>query len=309
MAVITTGNHPKALWPGVYDFFGTEYKKFDKEYTALFRVVSSEKNFEEVVKTHGFGLAPVKNEGTSVSYTDHSQLWVKRGTHVAYAYGFRVTKEEMDDNLYQSKAFDRAAILAESMRQTVETVAAQVYNRADDSGYTGGDGKELIATDHPDAQGGTQQNELTTAADLSEASLEDLLILVETALDDVNLKIRLMPNMLLVHPNEGFNAERILKSTLQNDTANNAVNAVRSRGLLPGGYKVCHYFTDQDQWFVKMREGNVRSGMLMFTRKGFPTPEFERDNDFDTKDAKASAYMRFVPIWGDWRDVYGSPGA
>lgn len=308
MAVITTGNHPKALWPGVFDFFGSEYNRYPKEYPKLFRIVPSEKNFEEVVKTHGFGLAPVKNEGTGVSYTDHSQLWVERGTHVAYAYGYIVTKEELDDNLYKSKSFDRAAMLADSFVQTVETVAAQVYNRADDSNYTGGDGVELLSTAHPDAVGGTWSNELATAADLSEASLEDLSVDIETAEDDVGLKLKLMPQCLLVHPNEGFNAERILKSTLQNDSANNAINALRSRSIIPE-YAINHYFTDQDQWFVKMREGNVRSGMLMFTRKGFPTPEFEQDNDFDTKNAKASAYMRFVCIWGDPRDVYGSPGA
>ena len=306
MAVITTGNHPKALWPGVYEFFGAEYDHHQKEYPLLFDVKPSEKNFEELVKTHGYGLVPVKNEGGSTSYTDHSQLWVRRGTHDAYALGYIVTKEELDDNQYTSKSFDRASMLAFSAVQTKETVAAQVYNRATNTSYTGGDGKELLATDHPDAVGGTFSNELSTAADLSEASLEDLSIDIETATDDVGNQIKLMPMRLIVPPQEGFNAERILKSTLQNDTANNAINALRSRGIIPE-YTINHYLTDTDQWFVRTK--GVRAGMCMFTRKGFPTPEFTRDNDFDTENAKAKCYFRFVCIWGDPRAVYGSPGA
>lgn len=308
MAVNLTSNHPKALWPGVYKFFGVEYDKYPTEYSTLFKVVASEKNFEELVKTHGFGLAPEKAEGTAISFTSNQQLWVKRGTPVAYAYGARVSKEEIADNQYKTKAFDRAGILAESMRQTIETVTAQVYNRAVTAGFTGGDGVVLLSTAHPDATGGTQVNRPTNGTDLSEATLEDMLILVETAKDDVNLIKRLIPNVLLVHPNDGYRACRILKSELQSDTANNDVNAVRMRGMLPGGYQICHYFTDTDQWFVKMREGNVQAGMTMFTREGFPTPELERDNDFHTKDALMSVYSRFVAIWGDWRDVYGSPG-
>lgn len=308
MAVNSTSNHPKALWPGVYKFFGVEYDKYPAEYPMLFKVAASDKAFEEVVKTHGFGLAPQKPEGEPVSFTSNSQLWLKRFTHLAYAYGARVTKEEIRFNQYKTKAFERAATLAESMRQTIETVGAQTYNRATTAGYTGGDGVVLLSTAHPDATGGTQVNRPTNGTDLSEAALEDLLILVETAKDDVNLIKRLMPNKLLVHPNDGYRAERILVSNLQSGNANNDINAIRSRSMLPGGYAVCHYFTDSDQWFVKMREGNVAAGMMMFTTDGFPTPELERDNDFHTKDALMSVYAMFSVGWGDWRDVYGSPG-
>jgi len=48
-----------------------------------------------------------------------------------------------------------------------------------------------------------------------------------------------------------FEAERILKSTLQNDTANNAINALKSTGMFSGGVKVNHYLTDTDAWFIR----------------------------------------------------------
>lgn len=309
MAVITSNNHPKAHWPGVKAFFGTEYGRYPAEYPIMFEVTPSNMAFEEVVKTHGLGLAPAKPEGEPISFTSHSQLWLKRFTPVVYAYGTRVTFEELRTNLYKTKAFNRARILAESLRQTVETVSAQTYNRATTAGYTGGDGVVLLSTAHPDAVGGTQSNRPTNGTSLSEAALEDVLTQVETAKDDVNLTKRLMADRLLVHPNDHYRAQRITKSELQSGAANNDINAIRSLSLLPGGFSVCHYFTDTNQWFVKMRKGNVPEGMLMFTLEGFPKPELERDSDFHTKDALMSSMVWFSVGWGDWRDVYGSPGA
>ena len=302
MSAITTGNHPKALWPGVKDFFGAMYNEHPKEYVDLFEVVSSDKSYEEYVKTTSFGLVPKKPEGQGVTYDTHSQEWVKRITNIAYGMGYIVTKEELDDNLYLEKSFPRAKMLAFSLRQTEENVGANVYNRAFNSSYTGGDGKELLATDHPTASG-DQSNELSTAADLSEASLEDLLIQIQQAKNDRGLKISLMGQCLIVPPALSFEAERIVKSSLQNDSANNAVNAIRSMGLLPKGIKVNHYLSDDDAWFVRT---NCPDSLLWQDRV---MAQFTQDNDFDTENAKAKVYRRFEASWADWRGLFGSPGA
>lgn len=306
MAVITTGAHPKALWPGVHKFFGAVYNKHPAEYRALFDIRPSDKNYEEVVSTYNFGLVPQKSEGGSTSYTSHAQNWVERFVHVAYSLGFIVTREEIADNQYSDKAFDRARHLSFSFNQTIENVGANVYNRAFNPSYLGGDSKEMCATDHPDAVGGTYSNELSTGADLTEAALEDLIIQIGQATDDVGLKISIRPRYLLIHTNDEFEACRILKSTLQNDTANNAINALRATGALPEGYKVNHYFTDGDAFFIRT---NVMDGPILFTREGFPEPEFTRDNDFDTDNAKAKGYMRFSVGWANPRGVYASAGA
>ena len=173
MAVISTGNHPKALWPGVKAFFGRQYNEHQVEYTDLFDMDTSDKNYEELVELTGFGLAPVKTEGSGVQYDSESQGYTKRATHVAYSLGYIVTREELDDNQYEIVSKRRSKALAFSFRQTKEIVAANVYNRATNSSYTGGDGKELLATDHPTSNG-NQSNELATAADLSEASTSSI---------------------------------------------------------------------------------------------------------------------------------------
>lgn len=299
---ISTGNHPAALWPGVNAFVMGKYNEHPREYSAIFDVKKSSMAYEEQVQLTGFGLAKVKAEGASTEYDTHTQGFTKRYTHVAYSLGYIVTYEEMQDNLYKAKAFDRAGMLAFSFMTTKEIVHANVLNRGFNSAYVGGDGKELFATDHP-TQAGNFSNELATPADLSEASLEDLLTQVEGATNDNGHPIAIRGQSLVVPPALAFEAERIMKSTLQNDTANNAVNAIKSMGLLPGGAVVNHYLTDDDAWFIKT---NVPNGLISFQRQAF---EFKRDNDFDTDNAKAKGYERYSVGWTDPRGMYASAGA
>jgi hypothetical protein len=302
MSTITTGAHPKALWPGVRAFVMGKYDEHPAEFDKVFEMKTSAMNYEEDVEITGFGLAPVKSEGAATAYQGHSQGATKRYTHVAYSSGYIVTREEIDDNLYKTRSFNRGEMLAFAFRTTKEIVAANILNRATSNSYVGMDGKELLATDHP-TLAGNQSNELSVAADLSEAALEDLLTQIMEAKNSRGLQIRLMGQKLIVPPALAFTATRILKSELQNDTGNNAVNAVKSMGLLPQGMMVNHYLTDADQWFVKT---NAPNGLMGFQRTPF---EFKKDEDFDTDNAKAKGYERYSFGWTDWRGIYGSPGA
>ena len=300
--VISTGNHPKALWPGLKAIWGREYNEHEQEWAKIFDIEDSDKKYEEEVEVTGFGLAPVKSEGKGVSYDSETQGTVTRYTNVAYALGYIVTREELDDNLYEVVSKRRAQALGFSMRQTKENVHANILNRAFNSSYTGGDGKELLATDHP-TKDGTQSNELSTAADLSEASIEDLIIQIMQAKNSRGLKISLMPRCLIVPPQLWFEANRIVKSTLQNDTANNAINVINANNSFPEGVIVNHYLTDADAWFVKT---DAPRGLMHFRRIA---AEMTQDNDFDTENAKSKAYERYVAGWTDFRGLYGSAGA
>jgi len=302
MAVITTGNHPKALWPGMHKFWGRQYSEHPQEWSQIFETETSEKNYEEDTEVTGFGLAKEKNQAMAVEFDSESQGPTKRYTHVTYGLGYIVTREEQEDNLYEVVSKRRIKALAFSVRQTEEIVAANILNRAFNSSYTGADGKEMIATDHPTVDG-TQSNELTTAADFSEASLEDLLIQIMESKNSRGLRISLMPKKLIVPPSLAFDAERVMNSTLQSGTANNDVNAVKSMGLIKGGAVVNHYLTDSDAFFVQT---NAPNGLMRFNRRA---TEFRQDNDFDTENAKAKATLRFSVGWTDWRGIFGSPGA
>lgn len=298
--VITTSNHPALMWPGIKGLWGRTYNEHPLECYDLFDEETSKQAYEEIVEVTGFGLAPVKDQGAGVQYDSEIQGITSRFTPVSIALGYIVTKEELDDNLYEQKARPRAVANAFSMRQTKEIIHANIYNNAFTSG-TGGDGQYLCVSTHP-TRDGTQSN-LLTAADLSETALEDALIQIMGATNSRGLKISLQGQSLHVHRNDYFEAVRILKSTLQNDTANNAVNAIRASGMLPKGVKVNHYFDDGDAWFIRT---NAPMSMLSFTRQKIA---FTRDNDFDTGNAKAKSWERYIPGWADFRGLYGNAGA
>lgn len=303
MAVITTGNHPAALWPGIRKWWGRSYSKYPAMWGPMFETAGmSNKSYEEDVEVTGFGLAPVKSEGAAITYDSETQGETTRYTHTAYGLGYIVTYEERQDNLYAVVSRRRTSALAFSMAQTKETVLANVYNRATNSSYTGGDGKELLATDHP-TNSGDQSNELAVAADISEAALEDLIIQMRKAKNDRGLRVQLLAERLIVPPDLEFEAHRILRSTLQNDTANNAVNALRATGAIRNGIHVNPFLSDVDQWFVRT---NCPSGMMYIPREGI---SFDQDNDFSSKNALACAYERYSGGWTDWRGLFGSPGA
>lgn len=301
MAVITTGAHPKALWPGIHAWWGRMYNEHTEEFPELFEEETSDKSYEEDVEITGFGLAPVKEQGTAIMYDTETQGAVSRYTHVAYALGYIVTYEELRDDLYEAVSKRRAQALAFSMRQTKENIAAAVYNRAFNTNYTGGDGTTLIASNHPTLSG-NQSNLLTTAADLSELAIEDLIIQIMQTQNNRGLRISNLPQSLHVAPQQWFEANRIMKSVLQNDTANNAINVLRATNALPKGIRVNHYFTSASAWFIRT---NVPRGLQYFKREAI---SFDQDNDFDTKNAKAACYERYSFGWTDWRQLYGTPG-
>lgn len=298
---ITTGNFSKALWPGINAWYGKAYNEHKVEWTDLFDKYTSRRAWEEDVSVSGFGLAQIKGEGESVAYDSERQGFITRYTHVVYALGFIITREMVEDDLYDVVGQRKARGLAFSMRQTKETLAANVYNRAFTSTYTGGDGKELCATDHPNIAGGTYANELSTAADLSEAALEQACIDLMKFTNDRGLRISIMPQSLIVPVDLAFEADKIMKTEYEVGTANNTVNVVRSR--FPGGVKVNHYLTDTDAWFIRT---NCPDGMKYFERRG---DSFAQDDDFDTENAKYKASFRCSFGWSDPRSVFGSPGA
>lgn len=303
MGVINTGTHPKLLWPGIHAIWGQTYGEHLPEYQDLFDVQSSDKAYEQDVQVTGFGLATVKSQGGPLAYDTEMQGLITTYSHIAYALGYIVTYEELQDNLYEEVSGRRAKANAFSMAQTVENVAAFLYNNAFATTYfTTGDGKALIATDHVNVSGGSYSNALTPAADLSEASLEDMCIQIMGAQNDRGLLINIMPESLHIARQEFFNAQRILKSTLQADTQSNNINVLKAVNAFPKGVKLNHYFTSPHAWFVRT---NCPNGMTFYWRT---RPMFDQDNDFDTKNAKAASYMRFSLGCTDPRGIFASNG-
>lgn len=300
---ISTGTHPKLLWPGVREVWGQRYAEHQEEYVDLYDVHDTDRAYEQDVQVTPFGLAPIMPEGQGVQFDSELQGPVTTYTPIGYGLGYIVTYMERINNLYKQVATRRAEANAFSMRQTVETVAAFLYNNAFVTTYfTTGDGAALCSASHVNTSGGTYSNILSPAADISEAAFEDASVQIMGTQDDRGNLINIMPVSLHVARQEWYNANRILKSVLQPDTANNNINVLKATNAFPQGIKMNHYFTSPHAWFIRT---NCPNGMNFFWRV---KPQLEQDNDFDTKNAKAMSFMAFAPGATDPRGIFGSNG-
>jgi hypothetical protein len=296
----------KELEPGLNSLFGLEYDQYQQEYTEIFSIEDSQKAFEEEVLVMGFGSAPTKSEGQGVVFDNSSESYTARYTHDTIALAFALTEEAVEDNLYDSLGKRYTKALARSMANTKEVKGANVLNNAFSTSFTGGDGKPLIATDHPLAGGGTAANRATSMADLNETSLEDALIDISTFTDDRGLTISVNASKLVVPPQLVFVADRILNSTLRSGTSDNDINAIQNTGVLPGGYTVNHYLTDPDAFFLLTSVTDQGEGLKMFQRTGMET---NMEPDFSTGNIRYKARERYSFGFSNWRGIYGSQGA
>ena len=293
----------KELEPGLNALFGMEYARYDDEHAEIYETESSDRAFEEEVMLTGFGSAPVKSEGAAVTFDDAQEAFTARYTHETISLAFSITEEAIEDNLYDRLASRYTKALARSMAHTKQVKSAAVLNNAFDSTITGGDGKELCATDHPLTNGNTFRNELSTAAALNETSLENSLIDISAFVDERGLKVSVRGTKLIVPPALQFVADRLLESTLRPGTADNDINASRNMGMLPEGYVVNHYLTDSDAFFIKT---DTPRGFLHFERLPMST---KMEGDFDTGNMRFKARERYSFGFSDPRCVFGSPGA
>jgi len=292
----------KELEPGLNALFGLEYKNYANEHAAVFDTENSDRAFEEEVMLSGFANAGVKPEGSAVNYDAAQETFTARYTHETLALAFSITEEAIEDNLYDRLASRYTKALARSMANAKQVKAANVLNRAFNSSYTGGDGLELCSTAHVIVSG-TEQNELSTAADLNETSLEQAMIDIAALTDERGLKIAAQGRKMIVPSALQFTAERLLKSVGRTGTADNDISAVVSMNVIPQGYVVNHYLTDTDAWFIKT---DVPNGLKHFVRAPIKTA---MEGDFETGNVRYKARERYSFGWSDWRGVFGSPGA
>jgi len=293
----------KELLPGLNALFGMEYAKYGEEHAEIYETESSDRSFEEETKLSGFGAAPVKDEGSAISYDNAQEAWTARYNHETIAMGFSITEEAIEDNLYDSLSSRYTKALARAMAYTKQVKAAAILNNAFNSSYTYGDGKELCATDHPLVSGGTNSNELATPADLNETSLEAAIIQIAGWTDERGLLIAAKPSKLVVPPDLQFVADRLMETEGRVGTADNDINALRNMGAIPGGYTVNHYLTDTNAWFLLT---DIPNGLKHFVRTPMST---SMDADFDTGNSRYKARERYSFGVSDPLGIFGSAGA
>ena len=297
----------KELEPGLNALFGLEYKRYENQHAEIYTTESSDRAFEEEVMLSGFANADVKAEGQGIAYDDAQETYTARYTMETIALAFAITEEAIEDNLYDRLSSRYTKALARSMSNAKEVKGAAPLNNglpaiAAGTAFQTGDGVNLFSTAHP-TTGGNIKNELSTAADLNETSLEQALIDIAGLTDDRGLKIALNGTKMIIPVNLQFTAERLMKSGQRVGTADNDINAIGSMGMIPQGYVVNNYLTDTDAFFIMTDAPN---GMKMFQRSPITT---KMEGDFETGNVKYKARERYSFGFSDFRGIFGSPGA
>ena len=292
----------KELLPGLNALFGLEYDNYENEHAEIYETENSDRSFEEEVKLSGFAAAPVKAEGSSLAYDNAQEHYTARYNHETVAMGFSITEEAMEDNLYDSLSARYTKALARAMAYTKQTKAASLLNTGFTT-FSSGDGVSLFNTAHPTVGGGTNANRLAVNADLNETSLEQAVIDIAAFTDERGLLIAARPRKMIVPPALMFVATRLLQTELRTGTADNDTNALRSNGSIPEGYRVNHYLTDTDAFFITT---DIPNGMKHFVRTPMATA---MDGDFDTGNVRYKARERYSFGVSDPLGIFGSPGA
>jgi hypothetical protein len=280
---------------GIYDQRADEWSQVFKDFKGIPR------NYHEEPVLYGFGAAPELPDGMPVTYQSGGVLFIQRYLYKVYGLAFALTKVLVEDGDHIRIGQTYARHLAQSLIETKETLGANILNRSFTSAYAGGDGVELVATNHP-ISGGTFSNKLSTAASLSQTSLEQLLVQVRNAVDNNGKRIRLTPKKLVVGPSNVFQSEVLLKSVLRAGTANNDINPVKSMGLLDGGQANLSRITSTTAWWVQT---DAPEGLKLAMRRGL---EKSMEGDFETDSMRYKATERYAFGWTDPRGVYGTPG-
>lgn len=280
---------------GLYEQRADEWKQVFKEFTGIARA------YHEVPVLYGFNAAPELPDGMPVTYDAGGTLYIYRYLYKVYGLAFALTKVLVEDGDHIQIGQTYARHLAKALIETKETLCANILNRAFNGSYTFGDGVSLVSASHP-VVSGTQSNQLTTAANLSQTSLEQMLIQIRNAVDSNGKRIRLIPKQIVVGSSNEFQGEVLTKSVLRAGTANNDINPVKSMGLLNKGVAVISRVTSTTAWWIQT---DVQNGLGLAMRRKL---EKSMEGDFETDSMRYKSTERYVPGAVDWRDIFGTAG-
>jgi hypothetical protein len=297
---ISRGQLVKELEPGLNALFGLEYKRYENQHAEIYATETSDRAFEEEVMLSGFANAQVKPEGSGVVFDNAQETYTARYTMETVALAFAITEEAVEDNLYDRLSSRYTKALARSMANTKQVKSVNPLVNGFGT-FTSGDGVSLFSTAHPTIAG-TTANTLTVAADLNETSLEQSLIDIAAFTDERGLRIAAKATKMIVPSALQFQAERLMKSEGRVQTADNDINAIRSMGMVPQGYRVNNFLTDPNAFFLIT---DVPNGMKHFVRTPIKTA---MEGDFDTGNLRFKARERYQFGVSDFRGIFGSPG-
>jgi hypothetical protein len=295
---VSTSQIRDLLLPGLNKIIG-DYDRFPRQWSEIFDKSDSDMAFERDVEMKLTGLAQIRGEGAAAAMEDLGERYQYVYRHIQVALGFVVTRNAIRDNLYKKQFSPSAKALRNSILQTEEVYGASVLNSANDGSVVGGDGVSLLSTAHP-IDVGTVANTPAIAAQLNETSLTDGLVAIRRFRDPAGLRAMIGAQKLIVPPEMQWVAERLTATSGRVGTADNDVNVVKSKNVLPGGYTINDFLSNTSSWYIKTK---LEDGLRYFERDALESDLF---TDFLTDNLMCKATKRFSFGWSNFRAIYGS---
>lgn len=297
---------PELLKPGLAAIQGADYNQYPAQWSESYSVFQSDKAQEIVQEVRLLSIAQIKAEGTGISVDNNLG---DRSTTTYYnrsiGIGYVMTRECLEDNLYQTYFPMANKSLKTSMDAAKETIGAALFNNGWNAGFPIGDGQPLFSVNHP-YDGGVIANTTAVPAAFNEATLESALTGIQAFRDPAGILVHAKATKLVCHPALQWQAERLLGSAFRTQVANNDISAIYSVNAIPMGYRYNQYLTpiaaNQFPWWIQTDV----EGLRHFVR----TPmEIDQYTDFFTKNIQVSAFERYSFGCDNFRSVFGSYGA
>ncbi len=298
-------------------YLETEYlEQRSEEFTKIFNVITSTKQYEQDVKFAGMGPLQEKPEAAANAYADMIQGGSVRYLHLTYALASLTSKELMDDDQYGIiKKIPQA--LARSTRFTRESIAFAILNQGFSSNMTTVDGVSLFNNEHPLLGGvaatnlgpgvsnlittaGTYPNRPPTDLDFSVGALQLATAYFDRLVDAQGMPVALKPKYLVIPTELKFLARDILGSPGKPGTSDNDINS-----MLAEDYEFIapHYLTGTTPWFLLCEKKDHQ--LNVFIREA---PNTYFDDDFDTDGIRQKTRTRMSAGCTDWYGTFGSNG-
>ena len=299
----------KAVVPGLFSFMTEAYqpKSSEQLWKRIAKVKNSKRAYEESAYWASLGLIPLKPEGQAIDYDDTVQGPTKRWSHRTFGLGVKITEELIEDTLYPDIPTQMESITKElgaSANETLEVLGHDVINSGTGTGsHTDGLGNAIFSTGKIRLRGGTWDNLLSPAADLSATSLQAALDSFENTRDDTGKIQIIKAKEIWVAPANAWKAKELLNSAYDPESANNAVNSIKERNLQ---LVVSPFLTDTDAFTLMADPPHGNGGVIAYLRRKVT---FAQDGDFETGDAKFKTTFRFSVEVNKPNNMFHSAGA
>lgn len=298
--------------PALEELFRYELQQHPSRRDILFKQVSTDRDIWQSSELHDLPLLSQIPEGTDYDFTKPAQGSSQTAVVKKYGLGFSISEEAVADGKFDMIATG-VQMLARSARESQEVQAMDIFNNGFSSELAA-DGVSVFNASHTLPSGGTFRNVLSVLSDLSDTSLEQMLVDFETQfVGDSGIIYSMQPKYLVVAPANKRLAMELIGSELRAQTAEGTstgiTNVNNMNSLKQDGLTVISspHLTDSDAWFLTAEPADT--GLRIVSREGITTKAAAGDAGFVNDSILYKCRYREDIVVTHAKGIFGSDGS